>query len=233
MIRRRHLVRKLVERIDLLEIDIEYFRRLRPPEGRQDRHSDRGHDQQEVRRQCGDKGLSILRSHTKWRTRGRIISRILFRRTRRRPGHSSMRSTRDLSGRSRSARAAPSAPYSILLRTGFALRRRLRGSPVVSYTTFSPLPCALRHPAVCFLWHFPSTPIWQRLSRVNHGTSRPAESGLSSPRRSRGMQRPVPSPRVRQKECRPSGAGRQAWGTEGCQAEGCSGEHIKIGILSG
>ena len=102
-----------------------------------------------------------------------------------------MRSTRDLSGRSRAARATPSVPYSILLRAGFAMRRRLRGIPVVSYTTFSPLPCTLRRVAVYSLWHFPSMPLLQHLSRVNHGTPCPAESGLSSPHRRSGAQRPV------------------------------------------
>ena len=40
------------------------------------------------------------------------------------------------------ARAAPRVPYLILLQRGFALRRRFRVRPVVSYTAFSPLPGA-------------------------------------------------------------------------------------------
>jgi len=39
-------------------------------------------------------------------------------------------------------RAASRVPYLILLQRGFAVRRRSRASPVVSYTTFSPLPGA-------------------------------------------------------------------------------------------
>jgi len=39
-------------------------------------------------------------------------------------------------------RAASRVPYLILLQRGFAMRRRSRVRPVVSYTTFSPLPGA-------------------------------------------------------------------------------------------
>jgi len=56
---------------------------------------------------------------------------------------------------------------------------------VVSYTTISPLPAIIPQAelrqAVYFLWHFPSTPIWQRLSSFNNWNSRSLESGLSSP----------------------------------------------------
>jgi hypothetical protein len=50
-------------------------------------------------------------------------------------------------------------PYLILLRMGFTLRSASRRDPVVSYTTFSPLPFGsgrlngLPLRAVCFLWH--------------------------------------------------------------------------------
>ena len=60
---------------------------------------------------------------------------------------------------------------------------------VGSYPTFSPLP--RRIGAVHFLRHFPSPAISHRRSRVNHGTSCPAESGLSSLRRSE--ERPIHS----------------------------------------
>jgi len=73
------------------------------------------------------------------------------------------------------------------------MRRCFRKRPVVSYTTFSPLPRALRRVAVCSLWHFPSAPIWQRLSRVNYGTPCSVESGLSSPHRRSDAARPIPS----------------------------------------
>ena len=42
----------------------------------------------------------------------------------------------------RATRAASRIPYLILLQRGFALRRRSHDRPVVSYTTFSPLPGA-------------------------------------------------------------------------------------------
>ena len=53
---------------------------------------------------------------------------------------------------------------------------------VGSYPTISTLPFNM-FGAVYFLWHFPFHVILRMDSRVNHGTFRPAESGLSSLRK--------------------------------------------------
>ena len=47
-----------------------------------------------------------------------------------------------LSSKAGATRAAPRVPYLILLRRGFTMQSRSRADPVVSYTTFSPLPRA-------------------------------------------------------------------------------------------
>ncbi len=64
-----------------------------------------------------------------------------------------------------------------LLPTGVAWPRRLPGAPVVSYTTFSPLPdLAIR--GGLFLWPCPRVTPTGRYPALY-----PVESGLSSPRR--------------------------------------------------
>jgi hypothetical protein len=93
-----------------------------------------------------------------------------------------LRSTRNLPVQTSAHALRMSAPgetdrlwvsYLILLRMGFAGPPPLRRTTVVSYTTFSPLARSRRVAAgvgpVCFLWHFPSPPLWQRVS--------PAEAG--------------------------------------------------------
>jgi hypothetical protein len=69
-----------------------------------------------------------------------------------------VRSTRGL-GRAalgRPRRAVLRRPLLTLLRVGFTEPPRSPWALVVSYTTVSPLPGAVRPPAVCFLWHFPA-----------------------------------------------------------------------------
>jgi hypothetical protein len=64
----------------------------------------------------------------------------------------------------------------------------LATKPVVSYTTFSPLPRPRRSGAraVCFLWHFPSLPLNRKVPRYWVAYANrleapcPSESGLSS-----------------------------------------------------
>jgi len=77
-------------------------------------------------------------------------------------------------------RAAPTVPYLILLQAGFTMQHALRQSPVVSYTTFSPLPPD-KLVAVYFLWHFPSLVLKHEVSQHYARTPYPMESGLSSP----------------------------------------------------
>jgi len=79
----------------------------------------------------------------------------------------------------RTRRAASRAPYLILLQAGFTMQPASRLSPVVSYTTFSPLPLD-KLGAVYSLWHFPSLVLKHETSQHYAGTPYPAESGLSS-----------------------------------------------------
>ena len=76
-------------------------------------------------------------------------------------------------------------PYLILLRTGFTLPPLSPAERWALTPPFHPYPAVeMALPshcrAVCFLRHFPSPAVLHRRSRVNHGTSCPAESGLSS-----------------------------------------------------
>ena len=106
-----------------------------------------------------------------------------------------MRSTRDPSPPRKAGmtRAASGVLRLTLLQGGFAVRRRFRERPVVSYTTFSPLPRLTG--AVCSLWHFPLAPVWRRPPGLNNRAPCPVESGLSSPEASQG--RPVALSRYR------------------------------------
>ncbi len=57
------------------------------------------------------------------------------------------------------------------------------------FTLIPATACAIAA-TVCFLWHFPFPSIWQGASRFHTGTSCPVESGLSSPARQSGPERP-------------------------------------------
>ena len=75
----------------------------------------------------------------------------------------------------RAKRSLP--PYLVLLRVGFTLPPRLRGTRCALTAPFHPYPgpAVAKPVAVCFLWHFP----WTRVPQALPGTL-PQEPGLSS-----------------------------------------------------
>jgi len=109
------------------------------------------------------------------------ISRILFTAPKNGSDHSSEQSTRNpirLLGRSDTGRVSSSlfdlAPEGVCHAAALS---RLPGGLLHHLFTLT----RRERRAVCFLWHFPSAPIWRRLSGLDGRTSCPAESGLSSP----------------------------------------------------